>query len=183
LRYLDRNIHPMKKLLPLFALLLISFFFVACDKDRDNNYTNNVLEFNLFQGSDFDYKGKLIVKELTSRQLELNIELEGPKESNPYFFPAHLHFGSYDKPDSPIAFMLNPVDIRDLRSQTLLGTLSNGESLTFEQFRNFDGHIKVHLAEDGPDYLVILAIGNVGSNSNLESDFQRDQISICLPSF
>ena len=173
----------MKKLTPILPLFIIFLFFVSCDKEQDDNYTNNIIVYNLFQGSEFDYKGKLIVKELTSRQVELNIELEGSKENNPYFFPAHLHFGSYDKPDSPIAFMLNPVDIRDLRSQTLLGTLSNGESLTFEQFRNFDGHIKVHLAEDGPDYLVILAIGNVGSNSNLESDFQRDQISICLPSF
>lgn len=173
----------MKKLLTLINLLLFSIFFFACDRNIDEDYTNNQRDYKLFQGSDFDYKGILVVKELTSGQLEINLELEGVKQSNPYFFPAHLHFGSYDSPDSPIAFMLNPVDIRDLKSQTLLGTLSNGESLTFDQFKRFDGHIKVHLAENGPDYTVILAVGNVGSNPNSVSDFRREEISICLPGF
>lgn len=173
----------MKKLTPILPLFFIFLFFVSCDKEQDDDYTNNIIVYNLFQGSDFDYKGKLIVKELRSRQVELNIELEGSKENNPYFFPAHLHFGSYDNPASPIAFMLNPVDIRCLKSQTLLGTLSNGETLTFEAFKRFDGHIKVHLADNGPDYLVILAVGNVGSSSDMKADFNKEKISICLPSF
>lgn len=173
----------MKKLLSTLSLLLLSVLFYACEKLDDEQYTGNTLEYTLHQGSEFEYQGKVIIKELTSGQLELIIELEGAKEDNAYFFPAHLHFGTYDSPDSKMAFMLNPVDIRDLKSQTVLGTLSNGETLAFESFQNFDGHIKVHLAESGPDYLVILAVGNIGANADENAAIDKDEISICLPSF
>ncbi|MFD2036171.1 hypothetical protein ACFSKL_15315 [Belliella marina] len=168
----------MKKLV---LLLLLSPFFFACTDDKDEEYTNNSIEYNLYQSSDYAYEGKLLVRELTSGQLELTVQLEGAKESEAYYFPAHLHFGSYDNPDSPIAYMLNPVDIRDLKSTTVLGLLSNGNSLTFEQFKSFDGHVKVHLAESGPDYEVILSAGNIGGNENAIEAFNREGISVCLP--
>ncbi|MCH7406690.1 hypothetical protein [Belliella aquatica] len=171
----------MKKL--LYSLIIL-FFMMSCEDDKgDPIYTGNQLEYNLFQASDFNYSGKLLVKEAFGGELILEIELKGDKDSEAYFFPAHLHFGSYDTVDAPMAFILEPVDIRTLKSSTVLGTLSNGETLTFEAFKNFDGHIKVHLAESGPDYLVILAVGNIGANADENAAFDKDEISICLPSF
>ncbi|AFL85475.1 hypothetical protein Belba_2945 [Belliella baltica DSM 15883] len=171
----------MKKLL---YSLIIFFLIMSCEDDKgDPIYTGNELAYTLYQASDFNYSGKLIVKEAFGGELILEIELQGEKDNEAYFFPAHLHFGSYDEENSPMAFMLEPIDIRTLKSSTVLQTLSNGETLTFEAFKSFDGHIKVHLAESGPDYSVILAVGNVGINAEENAEFKKDEISICLPSF
>lgn len=170
----------MKKLILL--LLTIPFFF-ACSDENEEKYTANSIEYSLYQSSDFDYEGKLTVRELTSGELELTVNLDGKKESDAYFFPAHLHFGSYDNPDSPIAFMLNPVDIRDLKSTTVLGTLSKSNNLGFEDFKSFDGHVKIHLAESGPDYAVILSAGNIGQNDNSSAAFKLDEMTICTPAY
>lgn len=157
---------------------------MSCEDDKGNPlYTGNELEYKLYQASDFNYSGKLLVKEAFGGELILEIEIQGDKDNEAYFFPAHLHFGSYDTDNAPIAFMLEPVDIRTLKSSTVLGTLSNGKILTFEAFKSFDGHIKVHLAESGPDYLLILAVGNIGANADENAEFNKDEISICLPSF
>ncbi len=168
----------MKKLI---ILLFILPFVFSCNKDKDDRYTRKSLEYNLFQGSDFNYDGKVVVREMINGNLEINIELRGNKSSEDYFFPTHLHFSSYDGPDSPIAFQLNPINNKDLKSSTVIGTLSNGQDLNFESFKNFDGHIKIHLAESGPDYEVILAVGNIGMNDNSKEAFQRESISLCLP--
>jgi hypothetical protein len=170
----------MKKLITLLFILPLLF---ACNKDKDNRYTRNSLEYDLYQGSDFNYEGKVTLRELVSGQLEINIELIGSKSTEDYFFPAHLHFSTYDGPDSPIAFQLNPINNKDLKSTTILGTMSNGQNLDFEAFKNFDGHIKIHLAESGPDYNVILAAGNIGLNDNSRESFEREAISICLPTY
>jgi hypothetical protein len=61
-----------------------------------------------------------------------------------------------------MAAMLNPVSILDLKSQTEISQLGNGKKITWNDFLEFEGHIKVHLASEGPDYHVILVAGNVG---------------------
>ncbi|MCL6258187.1 hypothetical protein M3O96_03760 [Aquiflexum sp. TKW24L] len=168
----------MKKLAFIFlsALLLIS-----CEQDKESLYTSNELTYNLYQGSDFAYTGKVQIKELLNGDLELTLELNGEKNKDPYYFPSHLHFGSYDSADSPIAFQLDPVDIRTLKSVTILGRLSDGSKLQFADLDTFDGHIKVHLADSGPEYQVILSVGNIGTNDNSPQAFKRDEMSICSP--
>jgi hypothetical protein len=168
----------MKKLL---TILFISSIFFACKDEDDKRYTRNELTYQLFQSSDFAYTGVATLRELNSGELEMEITLDGPKDATPYFFPAHLHFGGYDQADSPIAFLLNPIDIRTLKSTTRLSTLSDGSLLSFEDFKNFDGHIKIHLADSGPEYTIYLTVGNVGRNDNSRAAFDRNAISLCAP--
>lgn len=78
-----------------------------------------------------------------------------------------------------MAQMLAPVDARNLESKTVVNKLADGSQMDFQRFKNFDGHIKVHLAEDGPDYHVILAVGNIGVNATMGLDLEK--ISICSP--
>lgn len=168
----------MKKLAFIFLSSLVLF---SCERAEETIYTTNELTYNLFQGSDFNYTGKVQIKELLSGDLELTLELIGDKDKDPYYFPAHLHFGSYDSADSPIAFQLDPVDIRTLKSVTILGQLSDGSKLKFADLDTFDGHIKIHLADSGPEYQVILSVGNIGANDNSPQAFKREEMSICSP--
>ncbi|PRY90432.1 hypothetical protein [Mongoliibacter ruber] len=171
----------MKKLLYPF---IISLFLISCNEDKgDPLYTGSEIEYMLHQSSDFDYSGKLIVRELTGGELELSIELDGTKSDDVYFFTAHLHFGAYDDVDAPIAHLLDPIDIRSLKSTTVLGVLSDQTTLTLEDFKTFDGHVKVHLADSGPDYETILVAGNVGLNDNSPVSFDREKMTICSPYF
>ncbi len=155
----------------------------ACSEQEPDRYTGQQLEFGLYQSSDFDYNGTLTVKELRDGKLEFDIQLEGAGSSTEYNFPAHLHFGGYDQADTPIAHLLNPVSSKKLESATVLEKLSDGTELTFEQMKTFDGHVKIHLANDGPDYEVILVAGNVGGNFNSELGFDPSKIAVCGKSF
>jgi hypothetical protein len=164
----------MKK---LFLILIVALSFGACSETEESKYTGNQVDFKLFQSSTYDFKGNLTVRELVGGSLELTLRMDGAKTNTEYSYPAHLHFGSYDQQDSPIAFLLNPVSARNLESVTILGTLSDGAQLNFESMRSFDGHVKIHLANEGPDYGVILVAGNVGPKSEL--GFEIEQMAVC----
>lgn len=170
----------MKKLL---LALIVSVGLASCTEQEPDLYSGQQLEFRLFKSSDFEYNGTLRVKELRDGNLEFEIQLDGAKANSGYSFPAHLHFGGYDQADAPIAYLLNPVSAADLESSTVLGRLSDGSKLTFDQMKTFDGHVKIHLANEGPDYGVILVAGNVGSNFNPELGFDPSKIAICGKDF
>ena len=170
----------MKKLL---LSAIVSLGMASCTDQEPDLYTGNKLEFELFQSSTYDFKGNLEVKELTNGSLEFTLRMDGAKAYTDYSYPAHLHFGSYDQADAPIAQLLNPVSANKLESVTVLGKLSDGSILTFEQMKTFDGHVKIHLANDGPDYGVILVAGNVGGNFDPELGFDPSKIAVCGKSF
>jgi hypothetical protein len=92
-----------------------------------------------------------------------------------------LHFGGYDQANAPIAHLLNPLPAAQLTSTTQLGKLSDGRNLKFEDLSNFDGHVKIHLANEGPEYAVILVAGNIGAKARAEFDPHR--IAVCGKSF
>jgi hypothetical protein len=164
----------MKRLL---LLLTLSFVLGSCADPEDKYYTGRSLEVDLFQASTYAYKGKVEFKEVVGGSLELSIRLDGAKSITGDTFPAHLHFGSYDQADAPIAQILNPVSSRMLESTTQLGTLSDGRNLKFDDLAAFDGHIKIHLTNEGPDYSVILVAGNLGPKS--KAKFDPYQVAVC----
>lgn len=168
----------MKKLL---TIILLTAVFFSCQKENDPVFTGNELEYRLYQSSAFNYSGTVHVKELIGGDLEFNISLEGEKGDTDYFFPAHLHLGKYDDPNAPVAYLLNPIGIRSLQSSTRLNQLANGQKLTFEDVKNLDGHIKIHLADSGPEYLVILSAGNIGKNDNSPEFFNKESVAVCSP--
>ncbi len=139
------------------------------------------MEVALFQASTYAYKGKVEIKELVDGSLELVLRMDGAKSATAYAYPAHLHFGGYDQSNAPIAHLLNPLSASELTSSTLLGQLSDGRSLKFEDLSNFDGHVKIHLANEGPDYSVILVAGNLGAKSKVE--FDPEKLAVCGKSF
>ena len=168
----------MKKLL---LLLSLAISMGSCKDADENQYSGRSVQFELFQASTYAYKGTIEFKELVDGNLELALRMDGAKSSTAYAYPAHLHFGSYDQTNAPIAYLLNPLPAAQLTSTTQLGNLSDGRSLKFEDLRNFDGHVKIHLANEGPEYAVILVAGNIGAKARAE--LEPDQIAVCGKSF
>ena len=167
----------MKHILQLIGVLALCF---SCSQQEDQVYTNREARHALHPANFmYAYEGEVIFRELLTGEIEVAIEMKGEKGDEAYYFPAHLHFGAYDTPDAPMAAMLSPIDIRTLKSTTEVGELSDGTKLRFDDLVRFDGHVKVHLAADGPDYNVILSVGNLGINSN--SVISMDNITVCAP--
>jgi hypothetical protein len=168
----------MKKLLLLLSLAIC---MGSCKDADENQYSGRSMEVDLFQASTYAYKGKVEFRELVDGNLELVLRMNGAKSYTDVTFPAHLHFGSYDQADAPIAQVLNPVSSSKLESTTQLGSLSDGRNLKFDDLTAFDGHIKIHLANEGPDYSVILVAGNLGPKS--KADFDPNQVAVCGKTF
>lgn len=166
----------------LFGFLILLSFGSCSDNDPEI-YTGQKLEYQLYKASEFDYSGTLTVKELIDGNLELSIQLVGDKSTSATTFPAHLHYGSYIDPEAPMASMLTPVNGSSLQSKTVLGPLMDGTKLIFEDMQTFNGHVKVHLASEGPDYKVILVAGNVGSNIDELEGIDIGLMAICSPDF
>lgn len=167
----------MKKYIFLIPLVVLMF---SCNEDSDQKGYQNSVRFELFQSSDFEYTGFLDVFELNDGQVRFDIQLTG-SNAPAVNFPTHLHFGAYDASVAEIAAMLNPVSGANLSSSTILPTLADGTTLSFEDFQSFDGHIKIHLAADGPDYEVILVSGNIGANYTAGLGFDMSKITTCNP--
>ncbi|REG79462.1 hypothetical protein [Algoriphagus antarcticus] len=170
----------------MFGIMILSVGLSSCSEEivEPKDYTGRELRYTLYQSSDFDYTGTVTVREYPDEGIELNIQLDWDGSRNSDInFPAHLHFGSYDTPDAPMAFMLAPVNSMTLLSQTRIEQLTDGSNLNFESFQNFEGHVKVHLDSEGPDYNVILVAGNVGSTLNNAEQFDASQMTICSPDF
>lgn len=176
----EQNLLLMKKLI---LGLMITAGLWSCSDTEPDIYTGEKIEFELFKSSDFDFNGTLLIQELRTGDVEFTIQLEGPKSTSPISYPAHLHFGGYDAADAPIAQVLDPVSGTNLNSVTALNTLSDGSKVSFDQIKNFDGHVKIHLANEGPDYNTILVAGNVGSNFDPELGFDPSKIAVCGKSF
>jgi hypothetical protein len=168
----------MKKLL---LVLSVPFLFWSCSETSEKAYSGKKVDVALFQSSTYDYKGNLEIRELVNGSLEWTLRLDGAKSYSEVSFPAHLHFGSYDQPNAPLAQVLTPVSSQNLNSVTLLGPLSNGATLRFDDLLLFDGHVKVHLASEGPDYGVILVAGNLGSKA--KGEFDPTTVALCGNSF
>jgi ferredoxin-fold anticodon binding domain-containing protein len=169
----------MKKSFLILTSLVLIF---GCATDNLEKEVASI-SYDLHQSSDFNFGGKATFNQLNNSTVELVIQLTGQKSDLPYYYSAHLHFGSLDSQDASIAHHLSPVDSRSLQSRTILGNLSNGSKLAFDDIINFDGHIKVHLADQGPDYQVILVSGNIGSNDNSLAAFNAENLKICSDSY
>ncbi len=170
----------MRKLIFGFVILL---GFTACTESDPVEITTNRIEYQLFQSSDFNYSGTLEVIELTNGKLEFSVKLLGATGNSETNFPTHLHFGNYEQPEAVIAAILQPVNSATLSSKTILSELSDGTKLNFEKMKSFDGHVKIHLAADGPEYQVILVSGDIGINQANSEGFDRSKIAVCGNSF
>lgn len=160
-----QNSLPSETLLPtIWLYILMGSLLLSFSCSEEEKFTGRQVVYTLQAVSAaYDYEGTATFKEL-DRGVEITIQLSGNKGESAHYFPAHLHYGAYGATDAPMAAMLSPVDLRTLKSVTVVESLASGESFNFEDVADFDGHVKVHLSDDGPDYHIILVAGNIGKN-------------------
>jgi hypothetical protein len=143
----------------VFVLLMATS---SCqDQEPLSDLTGNEMVYALTAGSVYDIHGTAIFQEKTDGTTRVLIQLEGTEGDG--LHPLHLHYGHLGTPDAELAAMLNPVSGNTGKSETHLKFLMDETPITYQQLLAFEGCIKVHLGETGPDRDIILAAGNIGS--------------------
>ncbi len=162
----------MKRL--IIALLLLS----ACDDSLkpEERFTGNETVYNLEAGSEYVISGMVLVQEMTDGKPYVTITLEGTE--NGLQHPVHLHLGDLSLPDAEIAALLNPINGKTGKSETLLNTLANESTISYDQLLDLNASIKIHLAESGVGRDIILAGTNIGT-ATTSSPSGRFGIVIC----
>ncbi len=154
-------------------LFLIPVIFFACDINQDPEVMVRSTEYNMRQANYNPVYGNVKISELGPGKLEIAIQVKNTKAGLSH--PTHLHFGSVSEVGE-LAFRLNPLDGATGSSITVLdqAQLSNGEVLTYDDFLNMNGSIKVHMDELYFKHMV-LSYANIGLNK----DYLFDGVSVC----
>ncbi len=147
-----------------FSLIILLFCFFGCDTEEEVSvYTGNEQQYALSQASNFPVNGFVVFRERRDNLTEIKINLTGTDGDINH--PTHLHYGNISNPDADMALLLTPVNGITGESISIVNALNDETVMTYNDFINFDGHIKVHL-DGGPNKNVILAIGNIGLAAN-----------------
>ena len=154
----------MKKAL-LFLALPLFLFACADDQDVESAYTGNEVQLTMIPGTvqGNTTSGTLKVKERTDGLAEIQIELENVLKNASH--PVHLHFGDLAADGNVATYLNNIIESRGMgKSTTVLRELDNGSIITYDDFLQFDGSIKVHFEASGPLEDEILGSTNIGIN-------------------
>lgn len=150
----------MKKL--ALVLMFAGTLFSCSDDDDDvidDGFQGETKEYALNAVSDSGVDGVAIFTENEDGSTTIEIELDGTEEGGMH--PAHIHVGNTTD-DGAIAISLEDVDGDTGTSTTEVSELDNGEEITFEELKTFDGYINVHLSAD--ELETIVAQGDIGDN-------------------
>ncbi|WP_143959824.1 hypothetical protein [Litoribacter populi] len=145
---------------PALILLLLGALFVIGCNDDDDSPRQEAKIYTLTAVSDPAISGNVIFRKEGPNSTRIMIELNGTQDGN--IHPAHIHSNSVSQ-GGPIVIDLAPVDGNTGRSKTLVTAFDDGNSVTYEQLINYNGHANVHLSMEVLDTLI--AQGNIGSNA------------------
>jgi hypothetical protein len=164
-----------------FAAILGLMVIWACSNEKeivDSDLTGKQLLYPLYKSSAFDVSGSVAIQQKKDGSARIVVNLKG-LTGNDIQFPVHLHFGGNDLPDAELAAQLNPVDVATGKSVTDIYLLTNEAPITYQDFAQFAGSIKIHLAETGEGRKIILASGNIGKLYSSSTIPQNQPIAIC----
>lgn len=147
------------------------------DSNGFGAYTGKEVSYELVSASDFNMSGKVTLKERTDKSTDVVIELTGTTGSTAQF-PVHLHLGDISTPDANVAAWLNPVEDATGLSKTHVKHLADESPISFNELKNLDACIKIHLPyPEGAT--VVLAAGNIGTAQSARNSAGRVDIAIC----
>jgi hypothetical protein len=151
----------MKKIVAGFVFLLM----VGCQENEavKDNFTGNEVVYSLQSGSVYPISGTATFREKKDGNTVIVIELTGTEGNIEH--PVHLHLGEITTPGAEVAALLNPVTGTTGKSETTFALLADETPISYSQLIELNACIKIHLAASGPDRDIILAGGNIGSNS------------------
>lgn len=156
-------------LIPVFSILVL----FSCET-KEPEVVAEELTYNLFRAGYEPVYGEVTFSDIGEGAVRATITLENTDER--FDFPAHLHFGSIAEVGE-LAIRLQDVDGATGQSVTDLSavTMPNGEAFRFEMLEEFNGSVKIHLAE-GVLGQYVLSYGNIGANEN----YFADGVTVCV---
>jgi hypothetical protein len=165
----------MKRMIWVVWIGLIS---AACqESENTSEFTGNEITYALQQGSEYVVSGTVVFKERRDGRALVAVSLTGTEGTDK--LPVHLHLGDLSAADADVAALLNPVDSRTGKSETLITRLTNETEVTYTQLLQLEACIKIHLADTGPGRDVILAGGNIGQSFTKSITNGRTGIGVC----
>ena len=122
--------------------------------------------FEIVSTSDRNIDGQLKIRERNDGSTQAELVLSNLDTDTAY--PAFIHFNNALE-GGGIAITLTPVDGQSQTSVTEIRTLNSGVTLTYEELRNFDGHITI---QEGTNPGTMVAQADIGMNA-LTGRFQQ----------
>ncbi len=155
----------MKRLIGILGVVLI---VGACQESETlTEFTGNEVVYALQQSSTFNVSGTATVREKKDGNSLIIVELVGT--DGDIKLPVHLHLGDISQKGAEVAALLNPVEGRTGKSETLLTQLADETVLPYQALVRLEASIKVHLSDTGPERDIVLAAGNVGALASSNS--------------
>ena len=164
----------------LLLVILIGFGVGCSDEDPqviDEIYTGNESTYPLQSASEFDITGAATFKERVDGGTDVSIVLDKTFDTGE--FPVHLHFGDVATDKAEIASLLLPIAGNNGTSMTTIFTLSDESKVTFNDLKEFDGSLKIHLSATGEGRDIVLAAGNIGKAFTASATNGRVGMGVC----
>lgn len=165
------------------TVCVILSFALGCSQndplvEKETEFTGREVTYALESASEFDVSGTAVFKERIDFSTDIVITLNKTFQGNAQF-PVHLHVGDMSKDNADIAASLQPVEAINGESETLLTMLADESKVTFDEIKQMDACIKIHLSATGPEKDIVLAAGNVGLAVSKNPAGGRLKIGLC----
>ncbi|GJM29789.1 MAG: hypothetical protein DHS20C17_24240 [Cyclobacteriaceae bacterium] len=157
----------MKTFKHLLIILLFCVFtgLVSCTEELPNvTGKNHLYHLTAVSGEDID--GHVKIRERFDKSIQLELVLNNTDPDLTYL--AYMHFNNV-LDGGGVALTLTPVDGHSQSSVTEIGSLDSGSTITYEELRQFDGHINIQLGDDPG---TVVAQADIGLNA-LTGKFQQ----------
>lgn len=148
-----------------YLLILFTFGLFSCVEEMPDVSGRNYI-YELKATSEQGINGQVKIRERNDGTTQLELVLNGVNSDGSY--PAYIHFNNALE-GGGIAITLTPVDGQSGNSVTEIRTLDSGTVITFEELREFDGHLNIQLDNDRG---IIAAQADIGMNA-LTGRFQQ----------
>jgi hypothetical protein len=133
---------------------------VASGDIGQNELTGDSMTYELSEAQVPGISGTVSFSERQNSSTLVTILLSGTPEEGSH--PAHIHINNAAT-GGGIAISLNDVNGATGLSYTQVNQLNSGETITYNELVEFNGHVNVHLSSE--EITTIVAQGDIGSNS------------------
>lgn len=165
-----------------FVWLVVFLCFGACSQQDesgikpDTDFTGNSVTYALQSGADWNLSGSVVFSEKKDGSTVIDIQFDNLETASEH--PVHLHLGALNVDQADVAAWLNPIDGKTGKSKTNLKRLVDETSITFNDLKQLDACIKIHLSSSGDGQNIILAATNIGS-AVTSNALSRSAIGVC----
>lgn len=161
----------------LIGFAMVAAVLAGCQKSEVvSEFTGKQAVYGLIQASQYPVSGTVTFKERKDGATTIIIQLEGTDGTTE--LPAHLHMGDVASNGAEVAALLNPVNAKTGKGETILSQLANETKVTYKDLMKLAAYVNIHASLTGPESNIVLVAGNIGSNGTASTSSAR-QIGVC----